>query len=207
LLAALALACATCVHVSQALAQRLPDEPAATTAARARPAGAPAEYADALKQWTTPEDVASYVGATFVYDRARALALAEGVVAGSRPAIHAPAALYAQPQGVCVDLARFGVETLNRLDPRYAARYLMVEFEPVVVQGRTLRRHWVALFERDGRVFAFADSYRPGHVAGPYASVADYVAAYERLRERRIVGWQERTGFERRLRATRVERS
>ena len=74
----------------------------------------------------------------------------------------APEALYAKPEGVCIDLARFGVETLNRLDASFAARYLMLEFEPVVIDGRTLRRHWVASFRRDGKLWFFADSRRPG---------------------------------------------
>ena len=207
--AAIVLAMLLCIgaHAVPCAAQRLPDEPDAPRTERSRPASMPARYADALATWKTPEDIAAFLDATFVYDRARALALAESPGAPARPAIHTPERLFAEPRGVCVDLARFGVESLDRIDPRFAPRYLMIEFEPVSIAGRTLRRHWVALFEREGRVFVFADSFRPGHVAGPYASVEAFVSDYARVRDRRVVSWQERTGFERRQRAIRAVRS
>ena len=185
-------------------AQRLPDEPGVARTERARPASTPARYADALASWKSPEDIAAFLDATFVYDRPRALALAESPGASVRPAIHSPEQLFSAPTGVCVDLARFGVESLNRIDARFSARYLMIEFEPVTVAGRTLRRHWVALFERDGRVFVFADSFRPGYVAGPYGSVADYIADYASVRSRPIVRFEERSSFERTTRARAV---
>jgi hypothetical protein len=201
-----ALACAPLCAAPSA-AQRLPDEPGVARTERSRPASTPARYADALATWKAPEDIAAFLDATFVYDRPRALALAESPGASARPSIHSPEQLFAEPTGVCVDLARFGVESLNRIDARFRARYLMIEFEPVTVAGRTLRRHWVALFERDGATYAFADSYRPGHVAGPFRSVDDYVADYAGVRARPIVRFEERASFERRTRATRSVRS
>ena len=183
-------------------AQELPDAPEARVRAVAPLAGAPASYADALATWKAPEDIARFIDASFVYDRSRALALAEPADSRAvRPAIHRPEAMFASTEGVCIDLARFGVETLNRLDTSFAARYLMLEFEPVVVDGRTLRRHWIASFRRDGKVWFFADSRRPGHVAGPYESVDAFVADYARYRARPIVSWRETDTF---LRTTRA---
>ena len=185
-----------------AAAQELPDAPEARERAVAPRSGAPQTYAEALAIWKAPEDIARFIDASFVYDRSRALALAEPSDARAvRPAIHRPEAMYASPEGVCVDLARFGVETLNRLDAAFAARYLMLEFEPVVVDGRTLRRHWIASFRRDGKVWFFADSRRPGHVAGPYESVDAFVADYARYRARPIVSWRETDTFLRTMRA------
>ncbi|HVE50588.1 MAG TPA: hypothetical protein VNG69_13355 [Casimicrobiaceae bacterium] len=182
-------------------AQRLPDEPAPRTVQSIR-SSLPASYAAALAMWKSPEDIAQFIDATFQYDRARALELAENPDGSERrAAIHAPEALFAKPAGVCVDLARFGVETLHRIDTRYQPRYLMIEFEPITVSGRTLRRHWVALFERDSALWAFADSWRPGHVAGPYPSLDAFIADYALARDRKIVAWQLRDGFERRKRA------
>ena len=182
-------------------AQTLPDAPEP----RARPAAAanaPKRYADALTQWRTPEDIARFIDATFDYDRARALALAEQPDArATRPAIHAPEAMFEKPQGVCIDLARFGVETLNRIDATYAARYVMIEFEPVVIEGRSLRRHWVASFRRDGKLWVFADSRRPGHVAGPYENVDAFIADYARYRGQRIVASRETDTYLRAQRA------
>ena len=183
-------------------AERLPDEPAPRAEAPARPANAPSTYGDALRIWKSPQDISKFIEATFVYDRARALALAESARAdGRRVDIIAPERLYLDPHGVCVDLARFGVETLNRLDAAFAARYLMLEFEPVVIEGRTLRRHWIATFRRDGKIWFFADSRRPGHVAGPYDSVDAFIEEYARFRARPIVKWRETDSF---LRATRA---
>ena len=180
-------------------AQRLPDEPAARSGG-ARPANAPAAYRDALGLWKSPEDIASFVDATFVYDRSRALALAESSQ-GRRVDIHTPEALYVRPSGVCVDLARFGVETLNLIDTSFAARYVMIEFEPVVIEGRTLRRHWVASFQRDGKLWVFADSRRPGHVAGPYDTIDAFIADYARYRGQTIVAWRETDSYLRRTRS------
>jgi hypothetical protein len=203
-LAALVGLAALLIRPAPLFAQTLPDEPMAIATIAPRPSDAPASYADALAAWKRPEDVARFIGATFVYDRGRALALADAPGQGRRLPVHTPEALFADGRGVCVDLARFGVETLNRLDARHAARYLMIEFEPVVVQGRTLRRHWVAVFERDGALWVYADSSRPGHVAGPYAALDAFVADYARLRGRTIVSWRERAGFERTRRAAKA---
>jgi len=183
-------------------AQELPDAPEVREHAAVPLSNAPKRYAEAVAVWKGPEDIARFADARFVYDRSRALALAEPTDSHTvRPAIHRPEAMYAKPDGVCIDLARFGVETLNRLDAAFAARYLMLEFEPVIIDGRTLRRHWIATFRRDGKVWFFADSRRPGHIAGPYDSVDAFVADYARYRARPIVTWRETDSF---LRSTRA---
>jgi len=190
------------VHSMPVRAEQLPDEPVARPAGVTRPATTPAAYRDALAVWKSPEDIAAFVDATFVYDRSRALALAESSRAdGRRVDIHTPEALYVKPSGVCVDLSRFGVETLNRIDPSYAARYVMIEFEPVVIDGRTLRRHWVASFRRDGKLWVYADSRRPGHVAGPYHTIDAFIADYARYRGQTIVAWRETDSYLRRTRS------
>jgi hypothetical protein len=81
--------------------------------------------------------------------------------------IYQPHKFFAAPSGVCVDLSRFAVETLRHIDPDARASYLMIEFAPVTIGGNTLRRHWLASFTRDGKYYFFADSKRPGHIAGP----------------------------------------
>jgi hypothetical protein len=202
------IAIATALATSFALAQELPDAPDPSAAPVMRASALPASYAHAVASWRTPEDIAAFAGQAFVYDRARAIALGESSRSDrSRPAIHAPEALYADPRGVCLDLARFGVETLNRIDPSLAARYLMLEFEPVVVEGTTLRRHWVGTFTRAGRTWIFADSRRPGHVAGPYESLDAFIVDYSTYRGRPVVAWRERDSLTRQLRNVRVQRA
>jgi hypothetical protein len=162
--------------------------------------GAPS-HAQALAIWRTPEAINAWIGARFEYDHARALALSESQRARHPPLpIHSPSDFFLAPRGVCVDLARFGVESLQRVAPGLKPRYLMIEFDPATLQGQVLRRHWVASFERDRQVWVFADSKRPGHMAGPYASLADFIADYARYRGRPIVAHQSRGSYQRRLR-------
>ncbi|HVF65324.1 MAG TPA: hypothetical protein VNE58_15155 [Casimicrobiaceae bacterium] len=197
----LAVLCVVLALIGPAAAQQPPDAPAARSIA-SPPQRINDTYADALARWRTPEDIARFLDATFVYDRTRALALAEPTNASTaRPAIYAPADFYAKPQGVCVDLARFGVETLDRIDPKLSARYLMIEFAPVTIEGRTLRRHWIAMFRRDGALWFYADSSRPEKVDGPYATIDAFIADYRKVRGREIVGWREQESFARRTKA------
>lgn len=179
----------------------------ASDAPESRPALAagvklPASYAEALGAWRSVDDVNAWIGARFEYDAHRAARLSETQRAQKgRVEIHGPEAFFAEPSGICVDLARFAVETLRAVAPESKPRYLMIEFDPVVIRGNTLRRHWVAQVERDGGLYYLADSKRPGHVAGPYDSVEAYIEAYSRYRGRPIVAHRALDAYERRMKA------
>ena len=158
-------------------------------------------YADAVSKWRTAEEINEWIGARFEYDQDRAMQLSETQRArGATVAIHAPDAFFASPTGVCVDLARFGVETLRLVDPKSRPVYVMIEFDPVYLSGNALRRHWVAGFERDGMRYFFADSKRPGHIAGPYAGTQAFIDDYAAYRGRRILAFSERDSYQRKLR-------
>jgi len=166
-------------------------------------------YERALHTWKTPEDIAAWIAANFSYDMTRAVRLSEAQ--RTRPSttsapfsILRPAQLFETKTGVCVDLSRFGVETLRRIDPRSDPKYLMVEFEPIHIGGSTLRLHWLASFKRDGKTYFFADSKRPGHIAGPYDAVREFIADYEQDRGRRILAFRERESYRKQRRALRV---
>lgn len=166
-------------------------------------------YAEALKAWRTADEVNAWIGARFRYDMGRAMQLSETQrQKNGRMPILAPAEFFAAPSGVCVDLARFGVETLRAIDPGAKPAYVMIEFDPVAIAGNTLRRHWVATFERGGQHYFFADSKRPGLLAGPYASTQAFIDDYAKYRGRRIVSFREAETYERRMRtlATRQPR-
>ena len=145
-------------------------------------------YAQALRDWRGPEDLSAWAASSFRFDAERALQMsATARRVGPPPPIAEPQDFHALPSGVCVDLARFAVETLRAIDPQLQPRYLMVEFEPVTVDGHTLRLHWIASFRRDGRLYFFADSERPGHIAGPYAAAQDFIDDYAAYRGRPVV--------------------
>ena len=154
----------------------------------ANPPAPATSYARALRSWRTPEDVAAWAARHFRFDAERALQMsATARRVGPPPAIVDPEAFFAEPSGVCVDLSCFAVETLRRIDPQAQARYLMIEFEPITVDGHTLRLHWIASFRRDGQLYFFADSERAGHIAGPYANAQDFVDGYAAWRARPVL--------------------
>ena len=167
-----------------------------------------ASYAHALQLWRTPEDINAWIGAKFRYDMPRAMLLSENQRGRSGPLpIHPPHEFFAAPSGICVDLSRFAVETLRQIDPDAKASYLMIEFAPVTVSGNTLRMHWLAAFVRDGQYYFFADSKRPGHLAGPYPSPAQFIAEYSTYRERPIVAFRELDSYQRRQRTLATKQS
>lgn len=173
----------------------------------------PASYSAAIGTWRHPSEVNRWIGARFEYDLDRAMKLSESQRA-LRPSvqIYEPEAFFARPTGICVDLSRFAVETLRAVAPSAKAAYLMIEFDPAVISGNTLRRHWVVKFERDGKLYFFADSKRPGHIAGPYSTVQEFIDQYSQYRQRRIVSYRALESHERQLKkhapkASREERA
>jgi hypothetical protein len=158
-------------------------------------------YQQALQVWRTPEDVNAWIGAKFEYDVSRAMLLSETQRnrSGHLP-IHQPHEFFAAPSGVCIDVSRFAVETLRHIDPNARASYLMIEFAPVTIGGNTLRMHWLASFMRDGTYYFFADSKRPGHIAGPYASAKEFIGEYAKYRGRQIVAFRELDSYQRKQR-------
>jgi hypothetical protein len=174
-------------------------EPNARAAVRSLPM--PASYAEALAAWHAPRDVNAWIGAKFEYDTDRAVALSESQRrAGPAPRIVEPAAFYDRPAGVCVDLARFAVETLKQVSPEVEARYLMIEFDPATLRGQVLRRHWVVVYDSPEGLRVFADSKRPGVIAGPYRTVDEFIAEYARFRQRQVVSYRELDSYQRRQR-------
>ena len=158
----------------------------------------PASYSDALGRWQSADEVNAWIGARFEYDFERAAKLSESQRAQvDRVQVYKPEAFFAEPSGVCVDLARFALETLRVVAPASNPTYLMIEFDPVVISGNTLRRHWLVMFEREGKLYFFADSKRPGYVAGPYATAQEFIDHYARYRGRRIVTYRNLDSYER----------
>jgi hypothetical protein len=92
------------------------------------------------------------------------------------------------------------VETLKQVSPGAQARYLMIEFDPMLLRGQVLRRHWVAVFETEDGLLVMADSKRPGVISGPYPSIGDFLVEYAACRGRTIVSHREMESPYRRVR-------
>lgn len=164
-------------------------------------------YEHALQVWKTPEDISAWIASRFSYDMDRAMQLSETQRAKNDPfSIYTPSEFFAAKGGVCVDLSRFGVETLRSIDPKSDPKYLMIEFAPIHITGNTLRLHWMASFKRDGQTYFFADSKRPGHIAGPYRDTRKFIDDYERYRGRKIMAFREVESYQKQQRAKALKR-
>jgi hypothetical protein len=158
-------------------------------------------YEHALQVWKTADDINGWIAANFSYDRVRAVRLSETQRSKNGEfSIYSPSEFFNTKTGVCVDLSRFGVETLRRIDPQSDPKYLMIEFDPIQIAGNTLRRHWLVSFKRDGKPCFFADSKRPGHIAGPYKDAGEFINEYAQYRGRRIVAFREVDSYQKQRR-------
>jgi hypothetical protein len=167
------------------------DEPESTHGSSV-PFQAAGSYEQALQVWKTAEDINGWIAANFSYDMARAMQLSETQrTSNEKVSIYTPAEFFAGKPGICVDLSRFGVETLRRIDPQSEPQYLMIEFDPMQIAGNVLRLHWLVSFKREGKTYFFADSNRPGHIAGPYDDTQVFIRDYEQYRGRKIVAFRE----------------
>ena len=172
-------------------ANPLPDEPEFGRD-RSVPYQAADSYNQALDIWKTAEDISKWVANSFIYDKARAIELSTNQRTKKKViSAYDPPQFFGRKAGVCVDLARFGVETLRRIDPNSNPKYLMIEFDPIQINGNTFRLHWIASFKRDGMKYFFCDSKHPGYIAGPYNSTQVFISKYEQYRDRKIVAHRE----------------
>ena len=158
-------------------------------------------YEHALHIWKTAEDINAWIAANFSYDMARAVRLSETQrTKNEELPIYPPSEFFSSKAGVCVDLSRFGAETLRRIDPQSDPKYLMIEFDPIQIAGNTLRRHWLVSFKRDGKSYFFADSKRPGHIASPYNDAREFINEYAQYRGRKIVAFRELEAYQKQRR-------
>ena len=165
-------------------------------------------YERALQVWKTAEDISAWIAANFSYDMARAVQLSETQRRKNAGfSIYTPSEFFDTKTGVCVDLSRFGVETLRGIDPQSDPKYLMIEFGPIQITGNILRLHWLVSFRRDGKIYFFADSKRPGHIAGPYDDPQEFIKDYEKYRGRKIVAFRELKSYQKqqRTKSTKVQ--
>lgn len=192
-----------CVAQSVSNAIQLSDAPdsiAQSTASETYPT-----YTMALLRWKNVHDVNNWISANFRYSMPRAKQLASNSTSREQVAIYTPAELYVQKTGVCIDLSRFTVETLKTIDSSLHAQYLLIEFEPVVIDDSILKNHWLTIYQTPEGYFMMADSKKPGYIAGPYTQPADFIAEYEVFRNRKIVSWKVLPSYQKKKKQLRVQ--
>lgn len=169
------------------------------------PAANTISYEEALQQWKTVSDVSHWIKENFRYDMERARLLAENNPSREKTAIFSPAELYQKRKGVCIDLSRFAVETIQAIDTTKRVQYLMIEFDPISINGSIIKKHWMAILQDPAGYYVLADSKRPGYVAGPYANVDDFIREYQAFRERRIVSWKVLRSYQKKKKTERTK--
>jgi hypothetical protein len=164
-------------------------------------------YEKALQIWKSPQDINGWIAANFSYDPARAIRLSETRrTKNESVSIYSPSEFFKIKAGVCVDLSRFSVETLRRIDPHSDPKYLMIKFDPIQIRGETFRLHWLVSFKRDGKTYFFSDSKRPGHISGPYNDTQAFVDEYGKYRGRKIVDFRELESYRKQRRKKAMKR-
>jgi hypothetical protein len=203
LLAFLALSACDCVpHTANLYPDKLKYTEDSTV-----PVKGASSYEKALQVWKSPEDINGWIAANFSYDTDRAIRLSESRRRKNESvSIYSPSGFFEAKTGVCVDLSRFSVETLRRIDPHSDPKYLMIEFDPDQIRGDTFRLHWLVSFRRDGKAYFFSDSKRPGHIAGPYYETQAFVDEYEQYRSRKIIGFWELESYQKQRRVRAMKR-
>jgi len=148
-------------------------------------------YQSALNNWKSLKDVSAWIGQHFSYDRDRAIELSETNRKNNNIDIYSPSELFSKRKGICVDLARFGVETIRKILPQKSTKYLMIEFVPIKIDGEIIRKHWLAVHLDESDYYFFADSKRPSFISGPFKRVNDFISEYTKYRQREIVSFKE----------------
>lgn len=147
-------------------------------------------YTTAIQQWKTVSDVRNWIQNNFRYSMERAKQLAENSSEREKIGIYSPDQLYQAKKGVCIDLSRFAVETINTIDTSKHVQYLVIEFEPIIIDSSVLKKHWMAVYQDSSGYYFLADSKRPGYIAGPHKNIDDFIFEYQTFRDRKIVSWK-----------------
>ncbi|MCE7996558.1 MAG: hypothetical protein HEP71_31590 [Roseivirga sp.] len=144
------------------------------------------KYLEVISNWTSVEQINQWIGQNFHYDMSRAIALGSKRNDGPKTAIFSPDEFFRVRSGICVDLSRFAFETLKKINPEVEAYYLMIDFEPIEIQGSIIRKHWVLAYKLENQFYITADSKVPGKISGPFDTIQDFITGYEKFRERKI---------------------
>ena len=101
-----------------------------------------------------------------------------------------PQDLVSLKNGVCIDIASFGVAVLKNISPSLNPRLLKIKHEGIKADGITRVSHFLGTYEKDGKFFFFADSKQLNRHAGPFDNTADFVKYYEQFLGRKIKSYR-----------------
>lgn len=127
-------------------------------------------YAEMISEWKSYQDLVKWMEKEFSFDAER-----YKKYEGTLPVPRTPEETFQHKSGIHVDVAMFLKATLNRVDPSYNARV-------VVLLTRPYRfNHYACSFEKGGKVFImdYGTPYAEiTGVHGPYSSLEEYKQFY-----------------------------
>lgn len=142
-----------------------------------------AAYEAAISKWSSYTDVANWLKANFAFDQSRLRNILVRTRQNGPAGLLARAAsgTYDMKSGYCTDAAAFAIQSLNRVNPDYKARYVFIKNR----YGQP--HHWVAGFQVNGKIMVMdygASSEWGGMngIHGPYDSLDQYAEFLNSLR-------------------------
>jgi hypothetical protein len=132
-------------------------------------------YKQAQQQFKQPEDVGKWLDRNFYFDKARQSKISKRLKQQGAYGllVKSDETLYNSSSGYCVDSANFAMQNINKLDPKYNARWVFVEN----ALGRP--NHWVTAFDKADGLYIM--DYGTGGkwsvmqgTHGPYQSLDGY---------------------------------
>ena len=129
-------------------------------------------YSEAVSRWRSYQDLVEWLNKDFSLDRER-LKKFEGRL----PPPRSPEETFSLKSGIYIDVATFAKETLNRMDPAYQARIVVLLIRP------NRANHYVCSFLKDGMLFIidYGTPYQPlTGIHGPFLSLEEFKRFFEK---------------------------
>ena len=149
---------------------------------------ATSDYEATVSLWNSYEDVANWLKANYSFDRDRQQEVLRQI-RQQGPAgviLQSPAETFRLKKGYCKDAAKFTIDALNRINPKYNARFVFVRNKVGPPH------HWVTGFTMKSKLFVMDFGAGPkwqamNGVHGPYRTLSEYVEFLSSLHIKRFV--------------------
>jgi hypothetical protein len=129
-------------------------------------------YTETVSGWKSYKDVVQWMEKDFSFDEER-----YKKYEGTLPPPRTSEETFKLKSGIYIDAASFLKETLNRINPSYNARMVVLVFRP------SRFNHYVCSFKTEGKLFImdYGTPYREvTGIHGPYRSLEEYKKFYEK---------------------------
>ncbi len=123
-------------------------------------------YEETISKWNSYQDLVKWLESEFSFDPERYKKLL-----GTTPAPRAPEQTFQLKTGIYVDAVEFCKKTLNRINPSYKAKTVVILVRPNVFN------HYVCAFRKEGKFFIldYGTPYPEiSGLHGPYHSIEEY---------------------------------